>query len=191
MIRLVSTLILSAVMALAGPAVTDGHTALQIDPAHTRVEWTLSSVLHTVHGTFQLKRGDIQFSPTDGSASGELVVDATSGQSGNGSRDGKMHKQVLESARYPEIVFRPSRVEGAVVPQGTSEVRLHGVFSIHGAQHEMTVPLSVQASGGVYTATAHFEVPYVAWGMKNPSTLMLRVSDKVELTVETVAHPAR
>jgi hypothetical protein len=31
-------------------------------------------------------------------------------------------------------------------------------------------------------------VPYIKWGMKNPSTFILRVSDKVEITVETAAR---
>jgi hypothetical protein len=28
----------------------------------------------------------------------------------------------------------------------------------------------------------------VEWGMKNPSTLFLRVSDKVEIAIHTVVH---
>ena len=41
---------------------------------------------------------------------------------------------------------------------------------------------------GQYGAVIHFTLPYVKWGMKNPSTLMLRVNDKVEITIETIAH---
>jgi polyisoprenoid-binding protein YceI len=137
-------------------------------------------VLHTVHGSFLLKRGDIRFDAATGKASGELVVDATSGASGSGARDRNMHKNVLESARYPEIVFRPDRVEGKVTLEGTSHVGLHGMFSIHGAEHEITLPAAIA-----------FAVPYVQWGMKNPSTLFLRVSDKVEISIHTVARAAR
>ena len=49
--------------------------------------------------------------------------------------------------------------------------------------------VDVEAGNGQYTATLRFVVPYVQWGMKNPSTLILRVSDKVNITVKTVAKP--
>ena len=95
---------------------------------------------------------------------------------------------ILESARYPEIAFHPDRVEGRVALQGKSEVQLHGVFAIHGLEHEIRFPTRVDASDGRYIVTGAFEVPYVEWGMKNPSTLMFRVSDKVEITIQTVVH---
>jgi len=165
------------------------ETVLQIDPARTQVGFTLADVLHTVHGTFALKRGTIRFDPRTGQASGELVVDAASGASGSPARDRRMHQNILESAKYPEIVFRPDRVQGKVEPQGTSQVELHGFFSIHGVQHEIVMPVQVEAAGDQYTASAHFAVPYVRWGMKNPSTLFLRVSDKVDIDIKTVARP--
>jgi len=167
------------------------QTALEIDPAQSKVEFTVGSTLHTVHGSFRLKRGTVRFDPATGKASGELVVDATSGDSGNDARDRRMHKDILQSGRYPEIVFRPDRVEGKVAAEGASQVQLHGVFSIHGAEHEMTVPVDVQAAGGQYTSTAHFVVPYIQWGLKNPSTFLLRVGDKVEIAVHTSARAAR
>ena len=175
--------------ALLGAATIPGQeTSLHADPAQTTVEFTLPSLLHTVHGTFQLKRGDLRFDPAGGQASGELVVDATTGESGSDGRDKRMHHSILQSATYPEIVFRPDRVAGKVALEGKSEVSLHGMFSIHGAAHEIDLPLHVQAAGGRYTATGTFKVPYVKWGMKNPSTLMLRVSDTVEITIHTVAR---
>ena len=163
---------------------------LEFDPAQTKVEFTLADVLHTVQGTFKLKQGGIRIDPATGAVSGELVVDATSGDSGSGARDRRMNASILESGRYPEIVFRPDRLEGTVPKQGAGAVRMHGIFRIHGADHEITLPVDVEAANGQYTATLHFVVPYVQWGMKNPSTLILRVSDKVNITVTTVARPA-
>jgi len=40
-----------------------------------------------------------------------------------------------------------------------------------------------QMANGPATATIHFTIPYVKWGLKNPSTLFLRVSDKVVIDI--------
>jgi polyisoprenoid-binding protein YceI len=155
--------------------------SFQPDPSQTTVKFTLGDVLHTVHGTFRLKRGALQLEPASGKLSGEMVVDATSGESGSGMRDRKMHKEILESELYPEIAFRPDRIEGAVASQGKSSVKVHGMFSIHGVDREIMVPAEVEMSAAHWTATVHFTVPYAKWGMKNPSTLFLRVNDYVEI----------
>jgi len=114
---------------------------------------------------------------------GEIVVDAKSGESGNGMRDRKMHREVLQSDLYPVIAFRPDRIDGTVSPQGKSSVRVHGIFAIHGSEHELTVPAEVEMFPDHWTAALHFAVPYAKWGMKNPSTLFLRVSESVDVDV--------
>lgn len=164
--------------------------AFQLDPLQTSVKFTLGDVLHTVHGTFKLKRGDLQLG-TAGKIAGEIVVDAASGDSGSGMRDRKMHKEVLESSRFPEIAFRPDRIEGAVASQGKSSVMVHGVFSIHGVDREITVPAQVEINADHWTAAVHFTVPYQKWGMKNPSTLFLRVNDAVEIDLAAVGSVAK
>jgi len=173
---------------LAAVALHAQPVHLRLDPAQTGVEYVVGTTLHTVHGTFQLKRGEIEFDPATGKASGELVVDAASGKSGSDGRDHRMSETILESRKYPEIVFRPDRVDGKVEAAGHSQVQLHGTFTLHGADHEMTVPVSVDAEGGGYKTVATFTVPYLKWGLKNPSTFFLRVNDKVEITVKGVAR---
>jgi polyisoprenoid-binding protein YceI len=179
----VSTLVIAAVTSTAAQ-----EKALQLDPSQTSVNFTLGDVLHAVHGSFQLKRGSLELEPASGKISGEVVVDAGSGQSGSGMRDRKMHKEVLESNRYPEIAFRPDRIEGAVASQGKSSVKVHGMFSIHGVDHEITVPAEVEMAADHWTATVHFTVPYAKWGMKNPSTLFLRVNDSVEVDLTATGN---
>jgi len=172
---------------LAAAAIAQDRT-LQLDPAQTSVKFTLGDVLHTVHGTFQLKRGTLEFAPDAGKLSGEIVVDAASGSSGSGMRDHKMNKEVLETSRYPEIVFHPDRIEGTVAAQRKSSVRVHGMFNIHGVDREITVPAEVEMSADHWNATVHFTVPYAAWGMKNPSTLFLKVNDSVEIDLTAVGN---
>ena len=156
---------------------------LQFDPSKTTIAFTLGDILHTVHGSFELKRGDVEYKIAAKSVSGNLIVDATSGQSGNHSRDRKMHKEILESARFPEINFHPDRVEGNVGTLGASNIQVHGIFSIHGIDHELTMPVKVEVFPDHWTADTHFTIPYVKWGIKNPSTFLLRVSESVEIDV--------
>ncbi len=159
-------------------------------PAQTTVEYSVNSTLHTVHGTFALKRGTLRIDPANGRAEGELVVDASSGASGSEGRDHKMTHEILETDKYPEIVFRPDHMDGKLEAQGKSEVKLHGILAIHGKQHEITAAVEAQAVAGGYDATASFEVPYIDWGMKNPSTFILRVNKVVTVAVHTVVHAA-
>lgn len=166
--------------------------ALQFDPNQTSIAFTLGDVLHTVRGTFRAKRGSLNFDPASGNLSGDIVVDARSGESGNGMRDRKMHREILESEQYPEITFRPYRIDGTIVTAGKSSVRIHGVFGIHGTDHEITIPAQVEMFPDRWTAALHFSIPYVKWGMKNPSTLFLRVSESVDIDMNatgTITRP--
>jgi polyisoprenoid-binding protein YceI len=157
---------------------------LNFVPEKTSVNFTLGDVLHTVHGSFAVKHGGVHFDPATNQLSGEILIDAASGQSGSDARDRKMHREVLESARYSDIMFLPDRVEGQVAAQGTSSIQVHGMFAIHGAEHEITVPVRVEMTPGHWTATSHFSVPYVKWGMKNPSTFILRVDQSVDIDIQ-------
>jgi polyisoprenoid-binding protein YceI len=174
----------SAVLALliaTALTTTAQETVLQIDPSKTTVKFTLDAALHSVHGAFQAKPTALRYDPASGLVSGEILVDARSGDSDNSMRDRKMHKEVLESESYPQILFRPDRVLGAVATTGKSSVMVHGIFSIHGVDREITVPAEVEMAADHWTATVHFTVPYAKWGLKNPSNLFLHVSDSVEI----------
>ena len=169
------------------------ESAVDLDPAQTTIEFTLDTTLHAVHGTFKLKAGHISFDPATGKASGAIVVDATSGDSDNEGRDKKMHQQILESQKYPEIIFAPQHVKGAVNPQGASQVEVSGVFRIRGQDHDITMTFTVQPPAcGKIQASTHFSVPYVQWGLKSASTFLLHASDTVEVEVHGTgqfSHP--
>lgn len=160
--------------------------AFHADPAQSHVEFTLGDVLHTVHGSFQLKESTVQVDPEKGSASGVIIVDATSANTGNDARDHKMHKEILQSDRYPEIRFALQNMEGTLLPSGNSQIKLSGVMSIHGSDHPLTVAVPVQIENGKVSTVVHFVVPYVQWGMKDPSTFVLRVGKEVDITVHLV-----
>jgi polyisoprenoid-binding protein YceI len=175
---------------LALPACAQ-ESVIQFDPAQTKIEFGLGSTLHTVEGTFKLKSGTIRFDPATGKIGGAIIVDATSGESGNDGRDRKMHRDILESAKYPEIIFTPVEVKGAFNPKGASRLEVSGQFRLHGQDHPMTIPVDIEAEGSKLQILARITIPYIQWGLKNPSTFILRASDKVEIDLRTVGEIAR
>jgi polyisoprenoid-binding protein YceI len=160
------------------------EATLTFVPAQATVNFTLGDLLHTVRGTFNLKSGIVHFNPTTNAISGSIVVDAASGNSGSAARDKKMHKEILHSRNFSEVTFRPDRVAGKVLPEGASTVEVHGSFGIHGAEHEVVVPAQVELAPDGWNLKVHFDVPYVKWGMKDPSTFLLRVEKTVAIDVE-------
>ncbi|HKC71697.1 MAG TPA: YceI family protein [Terriglobales bacterium] len=160
----------------------------ELDPAQSRVQFTLGATFHEVHGTFQLRRGTIHFNAATGEAGGSLIVDASSGNTGNEGRDRRMHRQILEDQKYPEIVFTAQHVSGKLGAQGTSQMELQGLLSLHGEQHPITFTVPVQVNQDQASAEVHFILPYMKWGLKNPSTFVLRVSDKVSVDVRAVGR---
>jgi polyisoprenoid-binding protein YceI len=144
------------------------------------------AVLHTVHGTFKVKSGTVRLDVATGRASGQIIVDLKSGNTGVQERDRHMHEDVLESGRFPEAVFSPDHLTGQLALEGESQIVVHGTLRIHGQDHEISVPVKVKAHETQVIATANFVVPYVKWGMKDPSTFVLRVSDIVDVAVSLV-----
>lgn len=172
---------LCGVLPLFAVQMSAAETTLIFDPPKTEIHWTLDTLLHTVHGTFQLRSGTVRFDPTTGQASGALIVDSRSGQSGGESRDARMHSSILESTKFADIVFRPDHVEGQIPTQGKGTIRVHGQFELHGQAHEMTLPMELTVESQQIGAKSHFQVPYISWGLKNPSSFILKVNDKVDI----------
>jgi polyisoprenoid-binding protein YceI len=168
---------------LAAPAAAE-ELVVRLDPAKTKIAFTLAATLHTVRGTARMSAGEVRFDPGTGAATGRIAVDATSAATGNQGRDADLHAKVLESGRFPEIVLAVERVEGGFRPDGPSRVTVHGQLTIHGGTHPVALPAEVSVEGGRLTATLAFSVPYVEWGMKDPSKFLLSVAKEVKVTVE-------
>jgi polyisoprenoid-binding protein YceI len=162
--------------------------SVDLDPAKTQVAFTISDTLHTVNGHFRLKEGHFSFDPGTNDMSGDIIVDASSGDSGSAARDKRMTRDILQAQYFPEIRFSPFRKTGSVAPSGASDVSVTGAFLIHGKPHEITVPMHVEISGHDVLARGTFIVPYVEWGMKNPGNFLVKVKEKVEISLTAVGH---
>ncbi len=176
-------------VAAAASAEPEGSSVwtFELVPRESEVRFELGATLHTVRGTFDVTRGRARFDPETGAVSGRVVVDAGSGDSGNGTRDANMREWVLESETHPEIVFEPTRLDVAERSEERLRGRLEGRLTIHGGPHTIAVPLDARRiEGSRWRVHGAFDVPFVEWGMTDPSNFLLSV-DKV-IAVEFTAE---
>ena len=167
---------------------------IHFDPQSTQIHFRVGSLMRDVRGTFQFKGGAVAIDPDSTLAQGELLVDATTGHTGNAARDKQMQEEALETGRYPSIFFHAEHLRGQV-PQkdGSSDVIAEGMLNIHGADHPMQMKVHLVRVGKALSATTRFTVPYVEWGMKNPRGSFLHLSKTAVVdvsakgTIRTVA----
>jgi polyisoprenoid-binding protein YceI len=182
MARRALALLVASVAAL-GPLAAAERT-LTLDPAQAKITFELKATAHTVEGTFALNRGEVRFDPAGGAASGVIEIDLKAGQTGNAKRDRKMHAEVLETETWPVAVLHPERLQGALADQGASDVVLVGKLSFHGADHPLELPVHVVRDGSHVTIALDLVIPYVEWGLEDPSVFVLRVGKTVAVHVE-------
>jgi len=184
-LKLRNTLLgVAGVVFIISTSVYGQDAVLEFDPAQTHIEFTLSEVLRPLHGTIKMKSGTIRFNPATSAAGGLLVLDMASEDTGNPSFDRKVRKEVLESQKYPEATFTPTRVAGRLEAESDSPLQLSGILNVHGKDHELNLAIMALRDGARLTASMHTLIPYADWGMKNPSTLFLHVSNQVEIFVK-------
>jgi polyisoprenoid-binding protein YceI len=154
-----------------------------VDPGQSEIAFSLGDVLHRVHGTFHIQSGSVQFDHAGPRITGSIVVATGSGKSGNNTRDHRMSANILEAPEFSEATFSPRRLDGAIAATGDSIVQVEGVFTLHGAPHDLTLPMRIHVDGANCTAKTRFTIPYVKWGLKDPSTFLLRVDKEVDMEI--------
>jgi polyisoprenoid-binding protein YceI len=175
------------VLLLAFPLSAATYT-FELDPSATQVELTFGATLHTVKGWMRARQGSIRIDPETHAASGRFVLDAPSAQTGVSRRDRKMHEKILESRRYPDIIFDVQRFSGQLNPVGRSQLELHGMLDLHGMKRPMDMTVIATSDGTRVTGTGMMIVPYLDWGLKDPSFFILRVEKEVRVTIHAVGR---
>jgi polyisoprenoid-binding protein YceI len=185
------TLYLLILPFLVAPSALGQHQTFTIDSQSSTVAFSLGDVLHSVHGVFHVQSGAVDFDPAAPQISGSVVVAADSGHSGNDTRDRKMAKDILDAPHFAEVSFVPHSYQGSISPNGDSTIQVTGAFTLHGNPHELTVPIQIHTDGKNCTAKAHLGVPYVKWGLKDPSNFILRIAKKVDVEITLVGTLSR
>jgi polyisoprenoid-binding protein YceI len=162
------------------------HRTFAVNPDSSLVAFALGGNLHHVNGTFHVQSGSIEFDTAAQIIAGSVLVAAGSGDSGEASRDKKMKSDVLDVAHFAEVSFVPRSFQGTFAASGDSTLQVTGVFTLHGTPHDLTVPMQIHVDGTSLTAKTHFTVPYVQWGLKDPSIFIAKVAKEVDIDLTLV-----
>jgi polyisoprenoid-binding protein YceI len=166
------------------------HETFVVNPGASEVRMTLKTTHELVNGTFHIQSGSVEFDRGGAKMSGSVVV-AASGKTGNDSRDRKMYKDILKVEQYATVSFEPKTYSGAIAASGDSTIQVTGIFTLLGTPHEITLPMMVRIDGASANAKAHFVVPYVQWGLKNPSFLIWKADNDVAIDLNLVGTIAK
>jgi polyisoprenoid-binding protein YceI len=180
-----------AVLALAvilGPAALAQHQSFTVNPDASDVKMKLTTTHEVVNGTFHVQSGSINFDRTASNISGIVIVAAGSGKTGNDSRDKKMNKDILKVDQFATVSFAPKTYDGTIAASGDSTIQVSGVFTLLGTSHDLTIPMQIHIDGSKATAKGQFVVPYVQWGLKNPSFLIWKAENNVGIELNLVGQ---
>ncbi len=173
---------------LLAPAALAQHQTFVVNSDGSAVKMTLNTTHELVNGTFQVQSGVIDFDPSAAKISGNVMVAAGSGKTGNNSRDKKMNNDILHVQQYTTVTFSPKSYTGTIAASGDSTIRVTGVFTLLGTPHDLTTLIQIHMNGGNCTAKAHFVIPYVQWGLKDPSFLFWKAEKQVDMDLNLVGH---
>jgi hypothetical protein len=62
-------------------------------------------------------------------------------------------------------------------------------MNLHGQDHPMQITVNLHPKDASVTSQSHFTIPFVAWGLKDPSFMMFRTEKVVTLDIDAVAVP--
>lgn len=170
----------------AAPLAFGQHQTFSVTPDACKVRMKLNTTHEVVNGTFYIQSGSIDFDRSAHQISGIVIVIAGSGKTGNDSRDKKMNKDVLKTDQFTSVSFAPKSYQGNIASSGNSSIQVSGVFTLLGIAHDLTIPMQIQMDGQKTLVKAHFVVPYVDWGLKNPSFLFWKAENNVDIDLNLV-----
>ncbi len=153
-----------------------GHSLrYKVEVAGSSVRWELPATFEPIKGVVPLFHGSIQAKPLPGGAwdvSARIVVPAASMRTGNRRRDRTLMQKVLETARYPEIVFDLRQFTGDLTlfrPGQTFPVQVVGDLTVHGRTAPVQLPVDVSVFPKAVILTGSFPVHWKAYGLQDPS----------------------
>jgi len=160
------------------------------------LRWELPATLHTVRGSVPALRGTIDAEPA---GNGEwtirirIAVAAEAMATGNNRRDRTMRERVLETGKFPEIVFEATKVTADLskFKQGESfAAQVLGELTVHGKPLPVQLPVDVHVFADHAILSGSFPIHWKQYGLHDPSFGVVKVRDPMTVFFRLRAVPA-
>jgi polyisoprenoid-binding protein YceI len=194
-------LCLAAALAVAVPvahrAPEAAHPALhyRLEVAGSTLRWELPSTLGTVKGTAAVFHGTIDAIPLASGAwdvRSRIVVPAAGMRTENRRRDRRM-RAILETGRYPDIVFELHQFTGDLSRIATGEtfpVQIAGDLTVHGRTAPVQLPVDVYVFADHIEIAGSFPLYWKTYGLADPS-FVARVKEPMQVVFRLRAVPEK
>jgi polyisoprenoid-binding protein YceI len=175
---------------------------LQVDTQKSQIKASVDEPLATLRdtptadATFQIVSGEVEGDPANVAATGRvnLVIDATTYNSGSDHRDRKILSSALQTGQYPTITFSSTRIENVDVeaPGAMGTATVIGDLTLHGTTRRISVPVSITMSpDGIFSGDGSVTFDYTDYGVKVPRLLFaVPAGREVTITFHVVAERA-
>jgi polyisoprenoid-binding protein YceI len=177
----------------------------RIDPSQSRfmvkafAGGFLSAFAHDHNIAVREFSGDVQFTfGTVAPASLQLRIKSASlavtDKVSAGDRqkiEGTMRDEVLESGKYPEIVFKSTNVSAAKTGEGQYQAKISGELTLHGVTRPLTIPAELEFGASSLRARGGFSLKQSSFEIKPVSVAggTVKVKDELKFTFDIVAKP--
>lgn len=104
----------------------------------------------------------------------------------------ELREIVLETAKYPDIIFNSTDVKGKALGNGQYDLRIGGDLTLHGVTRHIVIPARVTLKGNSLRAVGEFSIDRSYFNVKATSAFhgMVRVRKEVKFTFDIVGDRA-
>src|SRR5262249_62198659 len=116
----------------------------------------------------------------DGAIRARVAVKAAAMVTGNASRDRNMREKVLETDRFPEVVFEARRIRADLSrfkPGERFTAEVEGDLTVHGKPAPVRVPVDVSVTADSMLLQGFFTLSWKQYGLNDPSFGIVTVRD--------------
>ena len=121
------------------------------------VNFTIKNFGFNVTGSFKGLKGNIQLNPSNLSlANFKVSVDASTVNTGNGSRDSHLKKEeYFDVSKYPVLLFSSTKIAAS---SRAGEYLMDGALTIRGVTKNVSFPFVVKTINGGYLFTGEIKL---------------------------------